>query len=125
MRNIGLRESATILGILRETENTYDFNQEKKKKRITWKLRWRDYLNIRDVIIAENYTYSLVQEKGRNKKESVYTDWSTDRARTGAVGGPRYRREPMGKNSSPDGSYYTEENRFFGTARLSSGASMQ
>jgi hypothetical protein len=34
-----------------------------------------------------------------------------DRARTGAVGGPGHRREPMGKNSSPDGSYYTEENR--------------
>lgn len=58
-------------------------------------------------------------------REPVNTDWSTDQAQTGAVGGPRYRREPMGKNSSPDGSYYTEENRSFGTARFSSGASMQ
>lgn len=50
-------------------------------------------------------------------REPVHTDWSTDRARTGAVGGPRHRREPMAKNSSPDGSYYTEENHSFGTAR--------
>lgn len=35
------------------------------KKRITWKIHWRDRLNPCDVIITENYTYS---SKKKNKE---------------------------------------------------------